>query len=476
MSDSEVKGMLENEGPQAAFTPRDVRRVRDLLARLAGARRALRFYPPGHPVVKEAAAGVMEVLGDLNSRGLDVPLTFVDNEILLGEILLTEETMMFDQLARDLSASEANSVVFCRGITPAEIERAVPLIGADNATLAAMGGLEEALEAAEAPHLTITTVKSVEREQVMQELVGKEAARAVYDDALGMLHDLDQALYSNSNVSPDRVRGVVRGMVDNVVGNRAALLELSGLKDYDEYTFYHSVNVAILSVALGSMVSSDRRFLNSLGVGALLHDIGKMMLEIQIINKPGALTSEEWDSVRLHPLYGAEAAATMPGLDRAGMVVILEHHLRYDMDGYPARSPRRPQHLASRIVAIADAYDAMTSRRTYSAARIQDEAMSVLAKNAGTAFDPVLVRLFVQMMGVYPPRSVVRLDSGEIAIVVRAGETDVLKPVVRVIATAGGEFVDPTDVDLGVPEQAAGRRVATCVDAAGMNVDVDEYL
>jgi HD-GYP domain-containing protein (c-di-GMP phosphodiesterase class II) len=460
----------------AAFTPRDVRRVRDLLARFAGARRALRFNPPGHPVVSESVAGFMEVMSELHARGLDIPLTFADNEILLGEQVLTEESMMFDQLVRDMSASDANSVVFFRGVTPQEVERVLPILGADAATLSGMGGLEAAVAAARAPHVSVSTVRALEREAEGQEISDKQAAREVYTDAVDLLREVESAIDSGRAVSPVRVRGVVRSMVGNVVTNRAAILQLAGLKDYDEYTFFHSVNVAILSLALGSMLSGDRRFLNSLGVGALLHDIGKIGIDVQVLNKPGRLNSGEWDAVRVHPLHGAEAAATMPGLDRAGMVIILEHHMRYDMDGYPERRPRRPQHLASRIVAVADAYDAMTSRRAYSAARLQDEAMSVLAKNAGTAFDPVLVRLFVQMMGVYPPRSVVRLDSGEVGVVERPGETDVLQPVVRVFAAADGGLIDPVEVDLAKPEEAAGRRIVACLDPSGMNVDVEDYL
>lgn len=476
MSDPRTAGRPDVADSAPVFTTRDVGRIRDLLARFAGARRVVRFYPAGHPAIPEAIAGLMDVLAELHGRGLDVPLTFAEGEILLGQQVLTEESVMFDQLARDMSGSAANSVVFCRGVTPQELERVMPLLGADDVALTAMGGLEAALAAAAAPHVTVSTVRAIERERDTREIDDKQAAREVYAGALELLRELEQALESNRVVSPDHVRAVVRGMVDNVVSNTYALLELTGLKDHDEYTFYHSVNVAILSLALGSTLSTERRFLNPLGVGALLHDIGKTSVEFGVLNKPGALTSGEWDLVRMHPLYGAEAAAVMPGLDRAGTVIILEHHMRYDMDGYPTRNPRRPQHLTSRIVAVADAYDAMTSRRSYSAARLQDQAMEVLAKNAGTAFDPVLVRLFVQLMGVYPPRSVVRLDSGEVGVVLRPGETDVLRPMVRVFAAADGGLVEPQDVDLADAEQAAGRAIVACLDPAGLNVDIDEYL
>lgn len=462
-------------GSTAQYTAKQIKRMREVLARLSGARRAIRFYPAGHPAVRESATGLVAALQPFFDEESDVPLTFFENEVLLGQQLLAEESFMFDQLVRDVSAGAVNSVMFIRGLTAPELERGLPLLVADAAEMEAMGGLEAALREATTPHIAMAAVKVLEREQIIQHLDDREAAGQSYSGALELMRELDRFVRTNRAVSADQVRGVVRGLVDNILANRRALVELSGLKSHDEYTFFHSVNVAILSLALGSMLSSDRRFLNSLGVGALMHDIGKLAIDSDILNKPGALTSDEWDSVREHPLVGASLAATMTGLDRASIVVILEHHMRADLDGYPKRHPRRPQHLSSRIVSVADAYDAMTSRRSYSSARLQDEAMQVLAENSGGAFDPVLVRLFVQLLGVYPPRSVVRLSSGETAVVVRAGENDVTRPVVRVFADATGALVEPRDLDLETIG-ALAVTVDACLDPTGLNVAVEDYL
>jgi HD-GYP domain-containing protein (c-di-GMP phosphodiesterase class II) len=463
------------EAASVVYSTRQARRVRDLLAKFSGTRRSVRLYPPGHPAIRDGVEGLMKVIAAFHDEGVDVPLTFFENELLLGEQMLAEESMLFDQLIRDMSASGMNAVNFMRGLTAEELERALSVLAADGASIEAMGGLQQAVESARLGHIEIGSVRAVDREVPEGPADGGELARESYRNAVDLMRELERIVQANKVASAERVRGVVRSLVDNIINNRRAMLELSGLKDYDEYTFFHSVNVAILSLALGSLVSSDRRFLNSLGVGALMHDIGKMTVALQVLNKPAPLSSEEWELVRKHPLYGAELAATMPGLDRASIVVILEHHMRYDLDGYPERRPRRRQHLTSRIVAVADAYDAMTSRRSYSAARLQDESMEVLTKNVGTAFDPVLVRLFVQMMGVYPPRSVVRLTGGEVAVVVEA-TANVCMPLVRIIADPTGCFIDPVEVDLSDAGAAAGRRVEACLDASGMNIDVDEYL
>jgi HD-GYP domain-containing protein (c-di-GMP phosphodiesterase class II) len=464
-----------DDAAMTIYTARQVRRIRDVLARFSGARRSQRFYPVGHPAVREAAAGLMQSLSVYFGEGVDVALTFFENEVLLGQQLLTEESVLFDQLVRGVSEGAVNSVVFARGLSVAELERVLPILTADALEIEAMGGLDKVVQAANAPNVAMAVAKVFERDPSIEVVEDGEAARSTYSNALDLMRELDRLVKSNRAASAERVRGVVRGLVDNILTNRHALVGLSGLKDYDEYTFFHSVNVAILSLALGSTLSSDRRFLNSLGVGALMHDIGKMAIDLEILNKPGALSSEEWDQVRRHPLIGAGVAASMPGLDRASIVVILEHHMRSDLDGYPQRRPPRKQHLSSRIVALADAYDAMTSRRSYSDARLQDEAMEVLAKNSGSAFDPVLVRLFVQMLGVYPPRSVVRLSTGETGIVVKPGQADLLRPHVRVFADASGAIVEPYDVDL-TSGGGTGPTIDACIDPTGLNVEVDDYL
>jgi HD-GYP domain-containing protein (c-di-GMP phosphodiesterase class II) len=457
------------------YTARQVKHVRDVLARFSGARRAQRFYPMGHPAVREAVASLTQVLEHYFDEGVDVSLTFFENEVMLGQRLLPEESVLFDQLIRDVSEGAVNSVSFMRGLSAPELERALPILTADAPEIEALGGLEKAVQAAGTPNVAMAIVKVFDRDQRAESLDDSAAAQASYTNALDLLRELDRLVKSNRAASAERVRGVVRGLVDNILTNQSALLGLSGLKDYDEYTFFHSVNVAILSLALGSTLSSDRRFLNSLGVGALMHDIGKMAIDVEILNKPGALDSDEWEQVRRHPLVGAGVAASMPGLDRASIVVILEHHMRLDLEGYPQRRPARRQHLSSRIVAVADAYDAMTSRRSYSEARLQDEAMEVLAKNSGGAFDPVLLRLFVQILGVYPPRSVVRLSTGETGIVVRPGQSDVLRPFVRVFADAAGAIIEPHDVDL-TSGGGTGPRIEACIDPTGLNIEVEDYL
>jgi len=459
------------------FSTKQVQRARELLTRLYGLRRATRLYPLEHPAVDEAARALYDVLSLYHAEGVDVPLTFFEDEVLLGEQVLAEDSVLFDQLIRDIGSIGAGSITFLRDLKPEEIVRFTIVLGARADEVAEIeGGIGTLVERANVPNIVVSTVSVIRDDGRAVDEDGQTVAKAAYTGALDLLRELERLIRSNKAMSAGLVKSTVRSLVDNILRNRGAMLELSGLKNFDEYTFYHSVNVAILSLALGSTVTRDYRFLSSLGVGAMLHDIGKMSVELDVLNKTGPLTSGEWATIRQHPVHGAEMTALTGGLDRASIVCVLEHHMRYDLTGYPQRTPQREQHVASRIVAVADAYDAMTSQRPYSAPRMQDEAMNIVVRNAGSALDPVLVRLFVDLLGYFPPRSVVLLSSGETAVVISPSPSEPSRPRVRIIADVEGSLTTPLDVDLSDASESGGRSVLRCLDPSGMNVDVADFL
>ncbi|MBI5231000.1 MAG: HD-GYP domain-containing protein [Coriobacteriales bacterium] len=446
-------------------------RARDILTRIASTRRAARLYPLSHPAVHEGLVELEGALRDMMAGGVAADFAFYEGEVMLGDQLLVEESLLFDQLVRELTDLGVGALAFKPGVSADELGRAIGVLSCEPREAERDGGLSALLEQADLTRIEVGTVKAFDRFAAEGEPA--EAARGVYDGALTLMREVEGLAKSNLPLNSRNIHGAVRALVENVLWNRSAMLQLTGLRSYDEYTFFHSANVAILSLALGARVTEDTRFLMSLGTGALLHDLGKLAVDTEILNKPGSLTREEWAQVRRHPVQGAHLAAATPGMDRAALITILEHHMRYDGLGYPQRSPRRPQHVASRIVAVADTYDAMTSQRPYSAARANDEAIAILVRQAGTGLDPTLVRLFVSLMGVYPPRTVVRLSSGEVAIVLEARAQDLVRPLVRIISDTRGTLVSPRDIDLSAEGE---RSVAGCVDPHALNVDVEEYV
>ncbi|MEI7813363.1 MAG: HD-GYP domain-containing protein [Coriobacteriia bacterium] len=460
-------------GDTIRYSAAQVRGARKVLTRLSALRRAARYYSMDHPAVAEAVTQFGDTIHIYHDEEVDLQLAFFETEILLGSQILAEESMFFDQLNRDMGALGIGSIVIRVGISPAELMRAARILAADVETAQAAGGVSKMAAEANLPHVQFARVQVLAVTTEDESDQPMATPREAMGNALSLLRETDLLLQSNQLVSAARVNSVVRSLVDNALANRYAMLQLTALRDYDEYTFFHSANVAAIALALGAGVSEDRRFLSSLGVGALLHDIGKLSISPAVLKKPGPLTPTEWEEIRQHPVAGAEIISQLPGLDKSAIVTILEHHMRYDGTGYPLRVPPKAQHLCSRIVAIADAYDAMTSQRSYSAARVEDDAMLNIVQGSGTAFDPELVRMFVVLMGAYPPRSVVRLSTGQIAIVLAAGATDLARPTVRIVATSNGEIVTPQDLVL---EDAPDVSVIACLDSQLLNIDVDDYF
>lgn len=475
--------MSEHTGPGAKalstykaaaihYTKEQLLRARELIGRLVGATRAARFYPDGHPSYNEAIDQLFSAIRPYLAQGVPVQVGFVDGEILLGDQLLTEESIAYAQFATDMGSLGVGSISIGIGVMPDELARAVRVLDHSESTLEAAGGLSAVVTKANLTHVSIGAMRRVQRAEA-DRFTLPASARAAYRASTALIHEFDGVDKRDVTLDPGRIETTVHALVDNVLNSRDAMMQLAGVREHDEYTYQHSANVAALSLALGSLISTDEEFLARLGTGALLHDVGKLAVGTEIINKQGPLDAHEWEKMRRHPVEGVEVVASMAGVDPAALVIIAEHHIRYDGGGYPSRASARRPHLLSRIVSVADAYDAMTSRRSYSVARLPDEAMGLLVKSAGSALDPLLVRLFVMLMGVYPPRSIVRLSGGEVGIVIRSNEQNIYRPVVRIVAGPTGHLIQPTDIDLAEHRTMS---VKTCIDPSTVNLDIDSYV
>jgi len=460
-------------GKESRYSSDQLKRARELLTRIHAIVRAAHFYPFEHPATGAAIETLFHVIDDYFIEDVDVHLVFLDGTVLLGEQLLTSESVLFDQLIRDFTAAGVGSITFRRGMPRSELTRAMKVLVMDAGEIEQLGGLDKVTAASRLTNVEIGVAGIIETGASDDMVELTDDARAAFGNAVSVIREIQASLSSRKLPKLTHVSGVTKSLVDNVLSNRGAMLQMTGLKSHHEYTFYHSANVAILSVALASMISRDQRFLSALGSGALLHDIGKLAVGLDIIDKPGALSPEEWDKMKQHPTIGTQIASQMKGVDRSVLVPIFEHHMRWDGSGYPSREPRRKQHLTSRIVAVADTYDAMTSKRSYSAARGQEIAMGVIVESAGNSLDPALVPLFVRLMGAFPPRSVVKLSDGAVGIVIAPSEQDPYRPIVRVLTGPGGGFITPVDVNLGERE---GISIEGLIDPESINIEVDDYL
>ncbi|NIR46189.1 MAG: HD domain-containing protein [Gemmatimonadetes bacterium] len=314
----------------------------------------------------------------------------------------------------------------------------------------------------------------------------KEAARRTYARSVSVVKDVMTSVRLGKAWSGRRVKRVVLGIVDQVLHDEAAMLGMTTLRDYDEYTFTHSVNVCILSVALGQKLGFSKLQLFDLGLGALFHDVGKSRVPLSVLNKDGRLDKEEWRIMSQHPEFGLVLLFDLHGFEEPpyrAMLTAYEHHMRTDFTGYPQVIRDRWFGFFSRIVAVADAFDAATSKRSYQYIPFPpDEVLREMRDNPARGFDATVVKAFVNMMGIYPVGTVCILDSGELAVVVAPSPNpeELHRPLVRIVSDASGRRLgEPPLVDLSEADPATGRPTRTIVkttDPDKYNITISDFV
>lgn len=312
----------------------------------------------------------------------------------------------------------------------------------------------------------------------------RHIARRTFFRSVNMVEDIMSRARAGQKVNFAQAKRVVHNLVDRVIEDEQTLLELSTIHSYDEYTYAHSVNVCVYAVTIGLRLGLDRVQLSELGFGGLFHDVGKVRLPVELINKPDDYDEFDWRLMRMHPTLGAKTLLAMRrsydrGLARA-ISMAFEHHMGLDGAGYPrVAKPRRPD-LFSRICSVADAFDAMTSGRVYIKKPMgPDEALRKMIMRAGTGFDTFLLKLFINAVGVFPIGTLLLLDTDELGVVYRNNPDDLLRPKVRVFADRNGEKEIVEIVDLTRKDAKTGRFVRSVrqmVDPHKYGIDIQKYI
>ncbi|CAN5795362.1 hypothetical protein BH20GEM1_BH20GEM1_20200 [soil metagenome] len=287
-----------------------------------------------------------------------------------------------------------------------------------------------------------------ETEDVLDDPDKRRRAERTYRHTVAVTRQLMESLRSGHTLRLTRVRRAVQSIVDQVFDDESLLVGLTNLRDYDEPTFTHSVNVCIFAVSLGQRIGLSRLELYELGMAGLLHDLGKVDVPRDVLLKSEALTDQEWEAMQRHPAFGVWRI--MAGHQRGRvpareMLSAFEHHLNVDLSGYPALHYPRKLSLYSRIVAICDSFDAGTTPRVYKTDPITPaDMLQALERWKGVRYDPILIKAFVSLLGIYPPGCVVLLDTQEIAVVmaVDPDPRNINRPRVKLVVDAHGLHVD----------------------------------
>lgn len=251
----------------------------------------------------------------------------------------------------------------------------------------------------------------------------------------------------DSDLAP--VRSTVEEIIQKVIENEAVLLQLTGIRDIDNYTFLHSVDVCIYATVMGKKLGFTKEPLVDLGMGAILHDIGKCKVPLEILKKPDKLTDSEFREMKLHPVYGCEIIKSVYGLNSKIATVAFQHHEKWDGTGYPLGIRDKIINPFSRIVTLADVYDALTSDRIYKKKELPHKAADYIKQNSGVLFDPDIVDLFISNIAIYAEGTIVLLNTGELGSILSQGTNNNSRPKVFIFSNKSGPpLLQPYVVDL----------------------------
>ena len=277
-------------------------------------------------------------------------------------------------------------------------------------------------------------------------------AKKLHSEANQIARHMLQDVRLGKQIEMEQINPLVENMIDSIFRNPDALLPLGRLKEHDNYTFQHSVSVCALMIAFARGLGLERSIIKEIAIGALLHDVGKAKVPDAILNKPAKLTEAEFAKMQSHVVQSIIILQHTPGISQIALDVAGQHHERYDGTGYPNQLKGEEISLYGQMGAIVDVYDALTSERVYKKGMPPTEALGKLLEWSKYHFEPELVRKYIRMVGIYPTGSLVRLESGKLAIVLEQSRDKPTQPKVWIMySSKSNVYVKPEEVDLSRP-------------------------
>jgi len=439
----------------------------ELLRRLAAALRSAQLYSSGHPIIGRNVQGLSAAIQLLHALEPSIVIGIIGSEVVVDEMPIAAADAL-GGLPRRLQQVGVERVSIERGVTLDELAGFVEAM----AKIEPRAADGKPPEFPTFPHIRVGRITLEER--VEGNLADMAALRRMYNDAVKVANDIWESAKTENKPDATMAQTMIDGLAQAVAQNRTALLALTTLKNYDNYTFTHMVNVSILTMGQARGLGIDGPLLREFGLAALMHDIGKVRTPLEVLNKPDKLNDDEFAIMKRHTVDGAEILRATPDIPALAPVVAFEHHLRVDGSGYPAGVTRPSLNLGTMLCGIADVYDAMRSQRKYQQSFPSERVLEVLKRNDGKQFDQHLVRRFVQLIGIYPVGNLVRLDTGEVAVVVKVHAADPYRPQVRIVFDRRGQRQDlPYEINLWEVSAASGHPTAVVgpLDPAEYHLD-----
>ena len=439
----------------------------ELVRRLAAGLRAAELYAPQHPLVQRSVQALASACATFLTDAPSVVVGFVGDDVVVNDARLGKGSASLMGFVRGLRDREIEKITFHRGVTPTEVQAFLTELAVKRSPKP----LADRLAAKDVRRIVIGKLSI---EDVEQDQVGIEAAKRVYNTAVESAESLWDQAKAGDKPDPETARKIIDSLANIVNQDRTSLMALTALKKYDNYTFTHMVNVAALSMAQARALNLEGPLLREFGFAALMHDIGKVNTPLEVLNKPGKLTNDEFKLMKQHVVDGAHILRRTPEMPALAPIVAFEHHLKQDLSGYPENIGHRKLNLCTMIVSIADVFDALRSNRPYREGLATTRIKSIMGEQGNPQFNQPLLRRFVNLMGLFPIGTIVRLNTEEVGVVTAEHPEDPFRPQVKILYNAKGEQIEsPVLANTWERDSRGGfpRAVVESVDPDAMELD-----
>ncbi len=444
----------------------------ELVRRLAAAVRGITLYSPSHPLVQRGVDALAALCAHALHSAPSIVIGFIGDEVIVDETRLPKSGATLVGFVRDMREREIEKITFNKGVGREEIRNFV----AELAERRASSPLPTRLANRGVRHVVVGRLSVDDGEA---EGTGIAAARKVYNAAVETAQALWDAAKAGDTPDPSAAHKIIDSLAKLVNQDRTSLMALTALKKYDNYTFTHMVNVAVLSMAQARSLAIDGTLLREFGFAALMHDIGKVNTPLEVLNKPDMLSKEEFLVMKRHVVDGAHILRRTPEMPALAPVVAFEHHLKQDLSGYPENIGHRKLNLCTQIVSIADVFDALRSNRIYRQGLPTERIKSIMARQNSPDFNTKLLRRFINLVGLYPVGTLVRLNTEELGVVTHEHPGDPFRPQVKVLFDRdGAKIEDPPLVNTWepAPRGELSYAVVEAVDPETAGIDPLTFL
>lgn len=460
---------------------------RDLVQHMLVALRSGQLYEPGNDTLRAAAERLARTVSELWQVDGWARLEVGDDTVLVNGTRIRIELRQYTvqrNLVRFLRSMEVGGFEWIGVPDAAESSRFAHYVGRLEGEETGPEALSEGFEREGIASVVPLPTRQESVEELTEDPDKRLQAERTYRHGVAVTREFMESMRSGHAMRRGKIKRAVQTIVDQVLEDDVLLVGLTNLRDYDEPTFTHSVNVCVFSVSLGQRIGLSRFELYDLGMAALLHDVGKVDVPREVLQKAEPLDEEEWGQMQNHVRYGAlrilteRTGSTIPFRE---ILVAFEHHLNLDLSGYPELFAPRRLSFYSKIVAICDSFDAGTTPRVYKTDPISPpEMLQVLLRWKGVRYDAILLKAFIGLLGIYPAGSLVLLDTMELAVVVATNPDPELlgRPRARLITDPMGNRIEGQVVNLAdrSPDGGYPRTIVKVLEPEKYGIDVGRYF